>query len=255
MIFKKGVVHISLIVLALVGLAVASSLSVSARYTTVGRPFGNFREKLCIANPGSIFCKGKINTSPRSTPVSSLPPSVEKGPCYPIGDVNGNEVVNASDAEAILHYIAGTKSIDPYKDRADVNKDGAVTAVDAQLIRQYLAGSIKTFAACSLPIISSVVPTPFRVAAGQLISVYGKRFGTAVGKVSLTISNGIYNCGFGSRTAWNDSNITCLVPVKSPVNQTVKLSVISSDGRASTPYSVWTGAEATPSATPSAKLK
>ena len=187
MIFKKGVVHISLIVLALVGLAVASSLSVSARYTTVGRPFGNFREKLCIANPGSIFCKGKINTSPRSTPIPSLPPSVEKGPCYPVGDVNGNGVVNASDAEAILHYIAGTKSIDPYKDRADVNKDGAVTSVDAQLIRQYQAGSITTFAACGSQTTNNKISwkTPYASLEADdfYIELNGKKF---VGRGSLT---------------------------------------------------------------------
>ncbi|OGE10559.1 hypothetical protein A3A60_02285 [Candidatus Curtissbacteria bacterium RIFCSPLOWO2_01_FULL_42_26] len=232
MIIRKGVVQIGLIVLALVGLAFATSLSVSARYTTVGRPFGNFRERLCIANPGSIFCKGKINTSPRSTPSPSLPPSVEKGPCYPIGDVNGNGVVNASDAEAILHYIAGTKSIDPYKDRADVNKDGAITSVDAQLIRQYLAGSIKTFAACSSsPNPSSVVLksiSPSSANIGIVITLSGSGFGPVKGEVIVYDQNEVNNRP-ATISTWTATMIKAKVPAVAG-HRKYKIEVVTSSG-------------------------
>ena len=125
---KAGVIQVLLLLLALSVIA-ASSVSIMAQQKKFGRQLN------------------LVNARPSLRPSPAISSSV-KGPCYPVGDVDGDGVLKANDATAILNYVAGLKPSPFYADRADVNKDGKITAVDAQLIQQYLAGSIKTFAAC-----------------------------------------------------------------------------------------------------------
>ena len=123
---RAGVIQVLLLLLALSVIA-ASSVSIMAQQKKFGRELS------------------LVNSAPRA---STSPASLVKGPCYPVGDVDGDGVLKANDATAILNYVAKIKQPTFYTNRADVNKDGKITAVDAQLIQQYLAGSIKTFPAC-----------------------------------------------------------------------------------------------------------
>ena len=125
---KAGIIQVLLLLLALSVIA-ASSVSIMAQQKKFGR-------ELSLVN----------STTPRSSTTTT--PSIVKGPCYPVGDVDNDGVIKPDDVQTILNYVAGIKPTVFTPGRADVNKDGKITAVDAQLIQQYLAGSIKTFAAC-----------------------------------------------------------------------------------------------------------
>lgn len=65
-----------------------------------------------------------------------------------LGDVNGDGVINSSDAYAILVYCAGSDVVDTTGvtlATADTNKDGNITAFDALLVLQYDAEIISEF--------------------------------------------------------------------------------------------------------------
>lgn len=64
------------------------------------------------------------------------------------GDVNGDDKVNAVDAQNILKYSAGLSAFDASQlSLANVNGDGQVNAVDAQWVLKYAAGLITEFPA------------------------------------------------------------------------------------------------------------
>ena len=75
-------------------------------------------------------------------------PQAPKGPCPPLGDANGDGVVNIADVRAIISYAHGVKPAVFFPSNADVNKDGAIFSADAELIQQFIAGTIKTFPGC-----------------------------------------------------------------------------------------------------------
>ena len=63
-----------------------------------------------------------------------------------LGDLNGDEKVNAKDARnVLLAYIGKNTLTDEQKNAADVNHDGKVNAKDARQILLYYIGKIKTF--------------------------------------------------------------------------------------------------------------
>ena len=66
-------------------------------------------------------------------------------PAYLCGDVNGDGVVNAHDAAAILKYAAYGYPLD--KRCGDTNADGAVDAHDALPILNYVVGNVKSLPA------------------------------------------------------------------------------------------------------------
>ncbi len=252
--FQKGIIHLGVLVLVVFGLVAATAVGILASNNNSNDGNRSLSTRLiCISNPTSSKCK------PIGPPVVLEPkPISPKGPCYPYGDVDGNGKVEDADAVAILQHVAGIKPLGKdFQKVADVNKDGKVDSIDAQLIKQYLSGKLTTFPACP-PAISSVKPVPFRVRSGQLVDVYGANFGSNKGKVIFeytTIPNqGVYFCQFEKSTVWTNSYIGCSSPFWSRDNRTMKVSVLSSDGRVSSPYSVWTG-EATQSATPSSSLR
>ena len=60
-----------------------------------------------------------------------------------LGDVNGDNSVDAQDASLVLQHVAGKKPLSgPFLIAADVNDDHGVDAQDASLILQYVAGKI-----------------------------------------------------------------------------------------------------------------
>ena len=65
---------------------------------------------------------------------------------YMLGDVNGDDIITAADAQQIQRYAAGLSSVIEednlayWLTRADVNADGNITAADAQQIQRYAAG-------------------------------------------------------------------------------------------------------------------
>lgn len=62
-----------------------------------------------------------------------------------IGDVNGDGVVNVSDATALQKHLANGKIFDEALLKiADTNGDGEVTVADATLIQKYLANSVSS---------------------------------------------------------------------------------------------------------------
>lgn len=61
---------------------------------------------------------------------------------YYLGDVDGNETVNAADALFVLRYSTGIlKTID--KSAADANRDGKINSADALVIIQTSTGAVK----------------------------------------------------------------------------------------------------------------
>jgi len=58
-----------------------------------------------------------------------------------LGDVNGDEKINARDAKLVLQYFNGKVELtDEQKAKADVNGDGKINARDAKLILQTFNG-------------------------------------------------------------------------------------------------------------------
>ena len=62
------------------------------------------------------------------------------------GDINGDNIVNLSDAVLCLKAVAGTYTLtDSQKIIADVTGDGVVNLSDAVILLKYVAGTITTF--------------------------------------------------------------------------------------------------------------
>lgn len=66
-----------------------------------------------------------------------------------LGDVNGDGIIDETDAGIILDYEAGIRKVQPSLLTADVSGDGVVDSNDAVLIAQYAAGKITSFPAQS----------------------------------------------------------------------------------------------------------
>ncbi|MGN0556126.1 MAG: leucine-rich repeat protein, partial [Candidatus Fimenecus sp.] len=63
-------------------------------------------------------------------------------PTYTLGDVNGDEKVNAVDARWVLQAASGARTFDATQTAAaDVNSDGKINAVDARWILQAASGA------------------------------------------------------------------------------------------------------------------
>ncbi len=63
-----------------------------------------------------------------------------------LGDLNGDEKINAKDARnVLLAYIGKSTLTDEQKNAADVNNDGKVNAKDARQILRHYTGAIKNF--------------------------------------------------------------------------------------------------------------
>ena len=59
-----------------------------------------------------------------------------------LGDLNGDNKVNAIDAKLVLQYVSGSRKLtDEQEAAADVNGDGVINAVDAKWILQTASGS------------------------------------------------------------------------------------------------------------------
>ncbi len=83
-----------------------------------------------------------------------------QGPCYPVGDVNVNGKVDATDAQLVLKYVAGTAGTFNQKN-ADVDADGKITSADALKIQRYVVGLETTFPACRAPTQKpTLIPAP-----------------------------------------------------------------------------------------------
>ena len=116
----------------------------------------------------------KIGTTPTTTPTitpttetpTTTPTTTRVPPCYipaslnvgtrGYGDVDGDGLISSSDAEWILQYVVGLRTLTPEQiEAADV--DGLpyvlststdVTAVDALMVQRYVSNLISTFNAC-----------------------------------------------------------------------------------------------------------
>lgn len=64
--------------------------------------------------------------------------------CSMIGDVNGDQIVDVTDALLTAQYYVGL-DVDINTGAADANCDGSVTIIDALLIAQYYVGIISSF--------------------------------------------------------------------------------------------------------------
>ncbi len=83
-----------------------------------------------------------------SAAIQSLKSTLVVKPPYTLGDINGDEVINTTDARLALQYAV--EKIDMTEDEwiaGDVNQDGIVNTTDARLILQYAVEKIDEFPA------------------------------------------------------------------------------------------------------------
>ena len=59
---------------------------------------------------------------------------------YMLGDVNGDNVINAKDITLLRRYISGDYGVTVENNVADVNRDKAINAKDITLLRRYISG-------------------------------------------------------------------------------------------------------------------
>ncbi|MCL6588709.1 MAG: glycoside hydrolase family 3 C-terminal domain-containing protein [Firmicutes bacterium] len=86
-----------------------------------------------------------------------------------IGDVNGDGLLNNTDAQWVYQYAAGKVPAGFQKDVADVNRDGKINATDAYLIIQYVGGQIPTFPVVNVNVLLSQMSLFEKI--GQMIQV------------------------------------------------------------------------------------
>ena len=122
---------------------------------TIGQLFGNYRFAPYGLNYYSLFCLSFmffLRVSRRATHLTEQFYYTVKPNLTNIrGDVNGNQLVEVSDAVEVLKYYAkkaaGLESVfsettaenEAIFNLADVNKDGEITVQDAVLILTYYA--------------------------------------------------------------------------------------------------------------------
>jgi len=127
--FKTGGIHLGIVALFIFGLLAATSVVTLAEKSD-SRPFGNTIK--CLRDQNAPGCKK------------------DRGPCYPIGDVNNDRKLDREDADLILKYDTGLATIrQNLLKRGDLNKDNLVNVVDGMFLLQYLEGSRTTFDACN----------------------------------------------------------------------------------------------------------
>ncbi len=81
------------------------------------------------------------NTEPATTEPTPTTPAD-----YQLGDVNGDELINVSDATAIQRYVANILTLtEAQLKAADTNNDGIVNVNDATAIQRYAASLITSF--------------------------------------------------------------------------------------------------------------
>lgn len=125
------------------------SRDVTAYVTYLETPLTQEDESLVITFPhvryhnaenGDQMTPGVDTTMPYATIALSFGEAV-------LGDVNGDGVIDETDAGIILDYEAGSRAVQPSLLTADVSGDGVVDSNDAVLIAQYAAGKITSFPA------------------------------------------------------------------------------------------------------------
>ena len=164
MIFKKGVIHLGIIVLALIGLAGLTTVATFARNQSAGRQY-------------------------------SIRLDQPQGPCFPIADVNNDNKVDDNDRILMLRYNASSwskRAHIPYEiptptgataqstdlrdghlfylvpSRGDLNADGQVNSADSRMLKDFLNRKIETFPRCSQPMAAALPPAPAWSNQGQL---------------------------------------------------------------------------------------
>ncbi len=105
-------------------------------------------------------------------------------PCGNYGDVDYDGYVTSTDVGMVMEYLGNTRAFTAdQKLRADVNGDGVVDISDASDISGYVNGTINTFSVCPTP---TPTPTPSPEApAGTFVFVSSP---TGIPTVSLDLS-------------------------------------------------------------------
>ena len=86
-----------------------------------------------------------MTTSTAAASTTAITTTATQPKKYDLGDINGNGIIDAVDASAVLVYYArvSTKQdggyTDAQKEAADVNSDGQINAVDASCILSFYA--------------------------------------------------------------------------------------------------------------------
>ena len=72
--------------------------------------------------------------------------SIEKINQYELGDIDGDEKINARDAKLVMqHFTKKITLTEEQQERAEVSGDGKINARDAKLIMQYFTKKIDKF--------------------------------------------------------------------------------------------------------------
>jgi len=170
--FKSGIIHLGILAIVFILISIVATVAILADKSDSPERYlskANVYQTFCNRDPVRYqnYCKKAEAYKQKATaarlkenqnPASSISIS-PTGPCYPIGDANGDNKLDDADAQAIVDNVAGIKLLTgSNKTFADVDSSGFITSADATLIRQYLSGQISKFPRC--PTVNSSTPTP-----------------------------------------------------------------------------------------------
>lgn len=165
--FKKGLIHLGVLVLIVFSLLAVTAVTMSARHSTKKRPF-TFVRKSPSPKP-SVPPKQSPQTSPQAAGNLS---TQRKPPCvwgelvpgtvltHRYGDIDLDGYVTANDSLLVLQITSGKFNVRPGEEflyeRVDVDdtrfrtrsSKSDVTSKDAQLILQYNSALIDSFPVC-----------------------------------------------------------------------------------------------------------
>jgi hypothetical protein len=94
-------------------------------------------------NGGDVFGfsnEASATTANIATPAPTAGPTPSPTPVSPLGDVNGDGLIDIVDALKIAYYNVGLSTSDFNPANADVNDDGEIHIVDAMIVARYYVG-------------------------------------------------------------------------------------------------------------------
>jgi endo-1,4-beta-xylanase len=120
-----------------------------SQWERLGMPLGKLYNVMLFiegfqSSGNAVFTTAEITVSNGQTPTPTSSPTPT--PTGEPGDVNGDGIINITDALLVAKYCGGIPVPATFiVGNADVNQDGTISIVDALKIAQYVAGLIQNF--------------------------------------------------------------------------------------------------------------
>ncbi len=114
------------------------------RMSTDGSTWGDWNTELTFSGlePGTYYFQARYKSGKApwvdSEPGNVLEVNVKAEVVVDYGDLNGDEVINDTDASLLRQYLAG-KTVEIDAAAADVNTDGEINLTDLIILRRYIA--------------------------------------------------------------------------------------------------------------------